>query len=48
MKSMGDWYKKYDFVTRFFAPKIGVDEDPVTDSAFTQLVRYWADELGKE
>jgi len=40
--------KKYDFVTRFFAPKIGVDEDPVTGSAFTQLVSYWAEELGKD
>jgi len=40
--------KKYDFVTRFFAPKIGVDEDPVTGSAYTQLVSYWADVLGKE
>lgn len=32
---------KYDFVCRFFAPKVGVDEDPVTGSAFTQLVPYW-------
>ena len=40
--------KKYDFVTRFFAPKYGIDEDPVTGSAFTQLVSYWADELEKE
>ena len=40
--------KKYDFVTRFFAPKYGIDEDPVTGSAFTQLVSYWADELGKD
>ncbi len=39
--------KAYDFVTRFFAPKLGVDEDPVTGSAFTQLVSYWADVLGK-
>ncbi len=39
--------EKYDFVTRFFAPKYGVDEDPVTGSAFTQLVSYWAEELGK-
>lgn len=31
----------YDFVCRFFAPKVGVDEDPVTGSAFTQLVPYW-------
>ncbi len=40
--------KKYDFVTRFFAPKYGIDEDSVTGSAFTQLVSYWADELGKD
>jgi len=39
--------KEYDFVTRFFAPKYGIDEDPVTGSAFTQLVSYWADALGK-
>lgn len=31
----------YDFVYRFFAPKYGIDEDPVTGSAFTQLVPYW-------
>jgi len=40
--------KKYDFVTRFFAPKIGIEEDAVTGSAFTQLVSYWANELNKE
>ena len=39
--------KAYDFVTQFFAPKYGIDEDPVTGSAFTQLVTYWAEELGK-
>ena len=39
--------EKYDFVTRFFAPKYGIDEDSVTGSAFTQLVSYWADELDK-
>ena len=38
---------KYDFVTRFFAPKYGIDEDPVTGSAFTQLANYWAQALGK-
>ncbi|NOX36727.1 MAG: PhzF family phenazine biosynthesis protein [Calditrichaeota bacterium] len=37
----------HDFVLRFFAPKLGVDEDPVTGSAFTQLVPYWAERLGK-
>jgi len=33
--------KEYDFVIRFFAPKYGIDEDPVTGSAFTQLVPLW-------
>lgn len=40
--------KKYDFVTRFFAPKYGINEDPVTGSAFTQLIPYWANELDKD
>jgi len=40
--------KQYDFVTRFFAPKYGVDEDPVTGSAFTQLLSYWGEVLGKD
>jgi predicted PhzF superfamily epimerase YddE/YHI9 len=35
--------EKYDFVTRFFAPKYGISEDPVTGSAYTQLVPYWAE-----
>ena len=39
--------KEYDFVTRFFAPKYGIDEDPVTGSAFTQLVPYWSKTLDK-
>lgn len=37
----------HDFVTRFFAPKHGIDEDPVTGSAFTQLAPYWSGVLGK-
>ncbi len=37
----------YDFVARFFAPKYGIDEDPVTGSAYTQLVPYWAEKMGK-
>ncbi len=37
----------YDFVSRFFAPNCGIDEDPVTGSAFTQLAPYWAEALGK-
>ena len=38
----------YDFITRFFAPKYGVFEDPVTGSAYTQLAPYWASRLGKK
>lgn len=37
-----------DFVCRFFAPKYGIDEDPVTGSAHTQLTPYWAERLGKQ
>lgn len=36
-----------DFVSRFFAPKLGVPEDPVTGSAHTYLVPYWAKRLAK-
>lgn len=39
--------QKYDFVARFFAPKYGILEDPVTGSAFTQLTPYWSNKLGK-
>ena len=39
---------EYDFVSRFFAPNYGIDEDPVTGSAFTQLVPYWANALDKQ
>ena len=39
--------KDYDFVSRFFAPNCGIDEDPVTGSAFTQLIPYWAEVLAK-
>ena len=37
----------YDFITRFFAPKYGINEDPVTGSAFTQLTPYWSKILKK-
>ena len=37
-----------DFVSRFFAPQSGVDEDPVTGSAHTKSTPYWADRLGKK
>ena len=36
-----------DFVSRFFAPAGGVDEDPVTGSAHCTLIPYWAERLGK-
>ena len=39
--------RQYDFVSRFFAPKYGIDEDPVTGSAHTQLIPYWAMKLDK-
>lgn len=37
----------YDFVSRFFAPSVGVPEDPVTGSAHTVLTPFWAKRLGK-
>jgi len=38
----------YDFVSRFFAPGVGVDEDPVTGSAHCCLGPFWQGRLGKE
>jgi predicted PhzF superfamily epimerase YddE/YHI9 len=37
----------YDFVSRFFAPATGVDEDPVTGSAHCALAPYWAERQGR-
>lgn len=37
-----------DFVSRFFAPKVGVNEDPVTGSAHTTLIPFWSKKLGKK
>ncbi len=39
--------KKYDFISRFFAPKLGIPEDPVTGSSHCTLTPYWAEKLGK-
>ncbi len=39
---------EYDFVSRFFAPNAGVDEDPVTGSAHTMLTPYWSKRLDKK
>jgi PhzF family phenazine biosynthesis protein len=38
---------RFDFVSRFFAPAVGVDEDPVTGSSHCVLVPFWARRLGK-
>jgi PhzF family phenazine biosynthesis protein len=40
--------KSVDFVSRFFAPSVGIDEDPVTGSTHSQLIPFWSDKLGKE
>ena len=37
-----------DFVSRFFAPRVGIQEDPVTGSAHCVLTPYWAAVLGKK
>jgi len=37
-----------DFVSRFFAPSAGIDEDPVTGSAHSQLIPFWAEKLDKK
>jgi len=39
--------RKSDFVSRFFAPGVGVPEDPVTGSAHCTLIPYWAKRLAK-
>jgi predicted PhzF superfamily epimerase YddE/YHI9 len=38
---------RYDFVSRYFAPKVGINEDPVTGSAHCRLAEYWGTRLGK-
>jgi len=37
-----------DFVSRFFAPAVGVDEDPATGSTHTTLIPYWSQRLGRK
>jgi len=39
---------RWDFVSRFFAPRVGVDEDPVTGSAHCALAPYWSAKLGRD
>lgn len=40
--------KNVDFVSRFFAPTAGINEDPVTGSAHSQLIPFWSEKLNKE
>ncbi len=40
--------EKYDFISRYFAPWVGINEDPVTGSAHCLLAPYWSTRLGKE
>lgn len=40
--------KNTDFVSRFFAPGAGINEDPVTGSAHSQLIPFWSEKLGKK
>jgi len=40
-------YGENDFVSRYFAPWVGINEDPVTGSAHTVLAAYWSEKLGK-
>jgi PhzF family phenazine biosynthesis protein len=40
--------RPYDFVSRYFNPWAGIDEDPVTGSAHTVLAPYWSKRLGKK
>ena len=40
--------KEVDFVSRFFAPSVGINEDPVTGSAHCTLIPYWSKRLNKK
>jgi len=44
----GRFGSQVDFVSRFFAPRVGVPEDPVTGSAHSMLIPYWSQQLGKQ
>ena len=38
---------EYDFASRYFAPRVGIDEDPVCASAHCRLIPYWSNKLKK-
>ena len=40
--------KQYDFVSRFFAPNAGINEDPVTGSSHSTLIPFWSERLHKD
>lgn len=40
--------QQYDFISRFFGPRVGVNEDPVTGSAHCKLADYWSKRLNKK
>lgn len=44
----GEIDSEIDFVSRYFAPKVGIPEDPVCGSAHCRLTPFWAEKLGKE
>jgi PhzF family phenazine biosynthesis protein len=46
--ALGDKLTGCDFVSRFFAPSLGIDEDPVTGVAHCTLAPFWAEKLGKD
>jgi predicted PhzF superfamily epimerase YddE/YHI9 len=48
LTALADQERGYDFVSRFFAPGVGIPEDPVTGSSFADLTPYWCDRLDKD
>jgi PhzF family phenazine biosynthesis protein len=46
--ALDDDDSRYDIVSRCFAPKVGIDEDPVTGSMHCVLLPYWAERLGRD
>jgi len=40
--------EEYDFISRFFAPAMGINEDPVTGSAHSMLIPFWSERLNKK
>ena len=46
--SIAEANSEYDFVSRFFAPNLGINEDPVTGAAHCSLAPFWRNKLGKD